>query len=146
MLQFLAPLTKDGYKAISISDEMDSLTEYMEDDIPASMNDLPNIERHQEKKSIIHTTVRIRKATYEGHSQWVLVYRQALNVSIDDDEWLDQFQSGKVQAPPGSTLEVDLEESFMINDNDEIASEATYRVIKVNKVNLPPTQLKIDGF
>ena len=81
-----------------------------------------------------------------GVHNGVLVYRQALNVSIDDDEWLDQFQSGKVQAPPGSTLEVDLEESFMINDNDEIASEATYRVIKVNKVNIRPTQLKIDGF
>jgi hypothetical protein len=77
---------------------------------------------------------------YEGTSKWTLVYKRAIEASIDDLDWLNTFQSGAVNAPPGSSLDVDLEESYIMNENSEIIGEATYRVVKVHDVLLPPEQ------
>ena len=82
--------------------------------------------------------------TYEGKSRWTLVYKHAMEVPIDDEKWLEKFQNGIENAPPGSSLRVDLEETYITNEDDEIISDPLYRVKKVHKVLFPSSQLKMN--
>ncbi|SDE11844.1 hypothetical protein [Rhodospira trueperi] len=140
-LDVLAPLRETGYDSLKFYDGDTVFTEFSSDEIPEpGGSDLPEVIPQNLQKSNIRTGVRIRKAVYEGTSKWTLVYKRAIDASIDDLDWLNTFQSGAVNAPPGSSLDVDLEESYIMNENSEIIGEATYRVVKVHDVLLPPEQ------
>ena len=92
------------------------------------------------QKSAIQASVKIRKAVYEGTAQWTIVYRKAIDVSIDDKEWLLRFQQNQEEAPPNSTLLVDLEEEGLVDENGKVIEESTFTVQKVYKVIKPPEQ------
>ena len=104
--------------------------------------DCPEVIPENIVKSAIWTTVRIRKPAYEGLSKWTLVYRKALEASIEDIEWLNKFQNNQVQAPPGTSLEVELEETIIIDQRGEAIEEPTYTVKKVHGTVPPPHQMK----
>lgn len=50
----------------------------------------------------------------------------------------------KSAPPPGSYLEVDLEETYITNENDEIMGEPTYKVLHVHGVVLASEQKKME--
>lgn len=140
-LDVLSPLREEGYETLEFYDEGGVFVHFGQADVPkADFSDLPEVIPQNENKSIIRTGVRIRKAAYEGASKWTLMYKRAIEASIDDTEWLAQFQSGEEKAPPGSSLDVDLEEIFITNENGEMIGEPSYRVLKVHSVALPDRQ------
>lgn len=141
----MAPLKEDGYETLEFYEKDDVFVHFEKDDIPNSDgSDLPEVIPQNVHTSTIKTGVRIRKAAYEGASKWTLMYKRAIEAPIDDQEWLTKFQSGLEKAPPGSSLSVDLEETYITNENDEMMGDPTYRVIKVHDVELPMRQKKLD--
>ena len=71
------------------------------------------------------------------------MYKRAVEAGFDDQDWLERFQSGRVSAPPGSYLEVDLEETYITNENDEIMGDPSYRITKVHGVTQPAEQRRM---
>jgi len=149
-IDVLAPLREEGYESLEFYEGDDIYVAFETDDVPAADGaDMPEVIPQNLHTSKIRTGVRIRKAAYEGTSKWTLVYKRAIDASIDDVEWLTKFQNSLEPAPPGSSLDVDLEESYVTNDHGEIIGDPSYRVIKVHGVSKPLEQqtleFKIDG-
>ena len=155
-LEVLEPLRKDGYDSLEFYEGSDIRLSFLREEIPKSDgSDLPEIiprrfplkvvpriisemTPQSFRTSSIRTDVRIRKAVYEGRAKWTIVYKQQfVQVSIDDAEWLGRFQSGLESAPPGSLLDVELEETYLANENNEIIGKSSYRIVKIYEVHLP---------
>lgn len=94
--------------------------------------------------STIKTSIRVRKAIYEGPAKWGFMYKRAIEARIADVDWLSAFQAGRVQAPPQSSLLVDLEERVPVSEDGTAIGDATYTVIKVHGVVPPHQQLDLD--
>jgi len=138
----LAPLREEGYESLDFSQGDDVSVSFEEGDVPAADgSDLPEVIPQNVRKSKIRAEVRIRRAAYEGASRWTLIYRRAYEMRIEDQEWLGRFQNGMESAPPGSWLDVDLEETYVTSESGEIDGDPSYRVIKVHKVILPTEQV-----
>ena len=156
-IEVLEPLREDGYDSIEFYEGNDIALSFAAEEIPKSNgSDLPRIITQEfpltlaprtihevtpqsSSTSSVRTNVRIRKAVYEGRSKWTIVYEEkVVQVSIDDAEWLKRFQSGLEPTPPGSSLDVQLEETHVVNQNDEIISNPSYRIIKIYAIH-PPT-------
>ena len=134
-VEVLNPLRNEGYDSLQFYKDDEVFAEFGKDDVPeADGADLPEVTPETSHVSKIRTLARIRKAAYEGTSKWTLVYRSAIEASIEDKEWLERFQSGQAIAPPGSSLDVDLEESYNTNEKGEMLGVATYRIVKVHNV------------
>lgn len=141
-VEVLAPLREQGYESLDFSQGDDVSVSFNEEDIPAADgSDLPEVIPQNVRKSTIRAQVRIRRAAYEGASRWTLIYRRAYEMRIEDQEWLGRFQSGLESAPPGSWLDVDLEETYVTSESGEIDGDPSYRVTKVHKVILPTEQV-----
>lgn len=140
----LQPLKSDGYESLTFYEGKEIFEKFTPEDVPDLQNDeLPDLRPHNEQISIIQTSVRIRKAAYEGKSKWTIVYLRAIEASIDDEEWLEKFQSNGVDAPPNSSLLVDLEQRVILNDRGEALEDPIYRVKKVHKVIHPQQQMRL---
>ena len=138
----LAPLRNEGYDSLQFYKGDDIFAKFEESDIPQmDGRDLPEVTPQKLNTSSIQATVRIRKAAYEGKSKWSLIYKRSVEASIEDQIWLERFQENQVLAPPGSSLDVDMQEVYVTNENGEMVREPSYRVIKVHKVVLPPKQM-----
>lgn len=72
------------------------------------------------------------------------MYKRAIEAPIDDTEWLAQFQSAQVDAPPGSSLDVELEETYITSELGEVLGDPAYRVLRVHGVVKPPEQTKLE--
>ena len=137
----LAPLREEGYETLEFYEEDNIFVEFTKDDVPSSDgSDLPEVIPQNVHTSTIRTGVKIRKPAYEGQSRWTVMYKRAIDAAFEDEDWLNDFQSGKIDAPPGSSLDVDLEEQYITNENDEIMGDPTYRIKKVHSVELPLKQ------
>ena len=141
----LAPLREDGYETLEFYEEDAVYVKFTASDVPApDCSDLPEVIPQNIHTSTIRTSVKIRKPAYEGQSRWTVMYKRAIDASFDDEEWLNDFQSGKVDAPPGSSLDIDLEEQYITNENDEIMGDPTHRIKKVHSVKLPLKQRRLE--
>ena len=139
-------MRNEGYELLQFYGKDRVFVEFTKEDVPEEDGaDLPQVTPQNLNVSNIRAKVRIRKAAYEGTSKWTLVYKSAVEASIEDTEWLERFQSGQEFAPPGSYLDVDLNEAYITNENGEIVGEPSYRVVKVHGVVLPPEQLVLSG-
>ena len=144
-LEVLAPLREEGYTTLQFYEGDEIYAEFSKEDAPEpDGSDLPEVIPQNLHTSKIRTGVRIRKAAYEGSSKWTLVYKKAIDAPIDDASWLESFQSGGTEAPPGSSLDVELEESYVTNENGEIIGEPSYRVTQVFGVRYPAEQSVLD--
>jgi len=140
-VQVLQPLKEDGYDTLEFYEDDGVFVHFDKEDVPSSDgSDLPDVIPQNVHTSTINAGVRIRRPAYEGGAKWTLMYKRAIDAAMDDKIWLQRFQSGEESAPPGSALMVDLEETYITNDNDEIVGDPTYRVIKVHGVQLPHKQ------
>lgn len=141
----LSPLREEGYETLEFYEGDVVFTEFSKADLPnQDGSDLPEVIPQNLHTSKIRTSVKIRKATYEGSSRWTLVYKKAIEAPIEDKSWLEQFQDHKVNAPPGSFLDVELEESYVTNDGGEIIGEPAYRVLQVFGVKAREQQRMLD--
>ena len=151
-LKLLEPLREEGYDTIEIDENprRDKSKGHGATDLILTKDDLPDEnewalpELVQENLHIseISTIIKIRKPAYEGNSSWACTYRTAIDVKILDVEWLAKYQSNhpEAQAPPGSSLQVKMRETVQTNKEGEQVGKASYEVLEVIKVILPPTQ------
>ena len=144
-IDVLAPLREEGYDSLEFYEEDNIFVDFQEDDLPLSDgSDLPEVIPQNINTSTIRTGVRIRKPAYEGNSSWTVMYKKAINAAFDHAEWLKDFQDGKIQAPPGSSIDVDLEEQYITNENGEMIGDPTYRIKHVYGVELPMKQRQLE--
>ncbi|MFC3181673.1 hypothetical protein [Cypionkella sinensis] len=146
-LAVLAPLREDGYDSLEFYEKEGVFVHFHEEDVPASDgSDLPEVIPQNVHISTIRTGVKIRRAVYEGRAKWTVMYQRAREASFDGLalSWLDAFQRGDVQAPPGSYLDVDLEENYVTNDLGEIVGEATFKIVRVHGVHKRHEQPRLD--
>lgn len=137
----LQPLKSDGYESLEFYEGNKVFEKFTPDDVPGvNDDDLPDIRPSNEHISKIRTTVRIKKPAYEGRSKWTLVYLKSIEATIDHIEWLESFQSNRISAPPNSKLDVDLEQTTIINEKWEALEDPTFRVTHVYGVILPSVQ------
>lgn len=95
------------------------------------------------QESEIITGVRVVKAVYEGDAQWRVKYEgQSIEARITDKDWLKKFQTGLIEAPPRSTLQVVLIKKTPVK-NDKIIGKPRFEITKISRVNLPPKQQKL---
>ncbi len=136
-------LLKEGeYDNMEIAGEEGTTAKFEEADAPAADgSDLPTVAPIHIQRARIDTQAKIRKAVYEGSAAWTLVYRIAIQAPIDDEEWLREFQIGNIEAPPGSFLDVKLEEVAVLGKDDKVLSGPHYRVKKVRGVILPDSNM-----
>ncbi len=143
----LAPLREDGYDSLEFYEKDGVFVHFDEEDVPATdWSDLPEVIPQNVHISTIRTGVKIRRAVYEGRAKWTVMYQRAREASFDGValSWLDAFQRGEVRAPPGSYLDVDLEENYVTNDLGEIVGEATYKIVRVHGVQKRHEQPRLD--
>ena len=144
------PTKKEGYESLEfISNErtFEKITETEFDRIQNSLDAQKETEKIDEIRRETTTskrTIKIKKAVYEGAGKWEFIFRTSFSASMDDCEWLAKFQAGEIHAPPGSWLSVDLEETFVLDEDGSEVSSPQRRVIKVFDVE--PPELTTDMF
>jgi hypothetical protein len=146
-ISVLAPLREDGYDSLEFYEKDGVFVHFDEEDVPASDgSDMPEVIPQNVHISTIRTGVKIRRAVYEGRAKWTVMYQRAREASFEGLalSWLDEFQRGDVQAPPGSYLDVDLEENYVTNDLGEIVGDATYKIVRVHGVQKRHEQPRFD--
>ena len=93
-----------------------------------------------EHVSEIRTSVRIKRAIYEGGGKWTIIYQKPVEAKISDEDFVKKFQSGNVKAPPRSILDVDLIVSVPVDADGIATGKPNYEISKVHEVTLPPEQ------
>lgn len=91
------------------------------------------------------TILLVKKPDYLGQSMWDVQYKGKITfVKILDQDWLNRFQSRKVDLLPGDSLRVLIHEEIRFGENNLIIAEQ-YSVLKVYDVikNNPPEQQKL---
>ncbi len=138
----LEPLHKDGYESVEFYKGKKVFEKFDKKEVPEiDCSDCPEVIPENIVISNIRTVVRIRSAIYEGKSKWTLVYKKALQASMEDYEWLSKFQNNIIPVPPGTALDVELEETIVTDEHGEAIEEPSYRVIKVHSTKQPPEQM-----
>jgi hypothetical protein len=146
-LAVLAPLQEEGYETLEFYDQGGVFIHFDKADVPAAdWSDLPEVIPQNVHTSTIKVGVKIRRAIYEGRAKWTVMYKKAVDVSFEGAAavWLAAFQRNEVEAPPGSYLLVDLEETYITNELGEILGDATYKVVAVHGVDKRHEQPRLD--
>lgn len=143
----LAPLERDGYDRLEFDQAgkpaATLFTREQAKEILALTPDDVIIAKDGEQVSRIHTSVRIRKPVWEGDSAWGINYKRAVEAKMMDADWLRDYQAGHVNAPVRSKLLVELEETVPVDENGIETGPATYKILKVIGVELPPEQYEL---
>lgn len=137
----LSPLSEDGYESVSFHNGEETFVDFDKDSAPLRESDLPEIVQADEHCANIRASVRVKKPAYEGNSKWTVVYKRAIEVKFSDNDWLEEFQSGQIDLRPGSSLKVQMEERFPVNEDGECIGETSYSIVKVHEV-IPPQSKK----
>ena len=143
----LAPLREEGYETLEFYENDGVFVHFDKEDVPSSDGgDLPEVVPQNVHKSTIKVGVKIRRAVYEGRAKWTVMYKKAVDVSFENEaqSWLERFQKGEEYAPPGSYLDVDLEETYVTNDQGEIQGDAVYKIVAVHGVHQRHEQQTLD--
>lgn len=144
-VEVMAPLRTEGYETLEFDDRSGEVFHISKGEVPSkSLDDMPEVVPQNVHTSNIRTSVRIRKAAYEGSAKWTLMYHRAVEAPILDVDWLTKFQANTIAAPPGSSLEVDLRETYITNELGELVGEPSYEVMRVYDVRRPSTQSRLD--
>lgn len=84
--------------------------------------------------------VKVKKPDFLGRSQWVLKYAgHSIYATIDHIEWLNDFQSGRIDVKPGDSLRVLMHEEVFYGHNMEVVhvTHSVREVIVVLRPSLP---------
>lgn len=81
--------------------------------------------------------VKIKKPDFLGKSQWVMKYAgHSINASMNDMEWLSQFQAGSIDVKPGDSLRVKMHEEVFYGYNNEVV-HVSYQILDVLEIIKP---------
>jgi hypothetical protein len=89
--------------------------------------------------------VKVKKPDFLGRSQWVLKYAgHSISATIDDIDWLIEYQSGRKEVKPGDSLRVLIHEEVFYGHNMEVV-HVTHSIRKVLEIihPRPPFQQRI---
>jgi hypothetical protein len=142
--KIVGPLEAEGYDRLEF-ESGGQITQYFSREQARALAQTPEealvVLDGEHLVSTIKTTIRVRKAIFEGNAQWGFMYKRAIEAKIADEEWLSDYQSSRISVPPRSSLLVDLEERVPISPDGEATGPATYIVKKVHGVVPPPEQM-----
>lgn len=139
----LGPLSKEGYTKLEF--EVDGqVTQYFSRAEATAILESPEnaivIRGERELISKIRTSVRVRKAIFEGGAKWNVMYKKGIEVRIADQQWLEDYQAGRIPLAPKWKLIVDLEERVPVDEDGVQVGDPTYTILKVHGVEPPPEQ------
>lgn len=145
--EVLRPARKEGYETVEFESER-KVTEVLTKQDAILIDAIPTMESSTPgatiPESYIKAKVKIRKAVYEGTGKWTIQYDKSREMTMGDEGWLADFQSNKIQAPPGSYLDVDITVSAIHLDKDgKPLDEPLFTITKVNGVDPPREQLDL---
>ncbi len=133
------PLTKRGYDSLSFLEgetKAESLTSY---EAQALLAVPPNVLTAvpTESESMIRGPVRIKTPQYEGSAKWAVMWAgRAIEVTMPP-EWVRQFQTNAIKAPPGTVLYVEMRQVALLDDKGAAAGSPSYVVTEIDRVVLP---------
>lgn len=109
----------DG-KGFSLTSSNNEKIEFSEHDISYMCHPIAaekeNISRI--KTQIIDTYLRIKKPVLVGPAKWELIYKgEAINVKIEDDDWLTSVQTGRIGINANHLLHAYLQTEVELDDN-----------------------------
>lgn len=99
--------------------------------------DIEEIEQLATRETIINTIPNmlliVKKPDYLGESRWEFKHRTSFFASIEDLEWLRQFQNREIDVRPGDSLRCRVRSEIMHGYNNTIIAERNFieRVIEV---------------
>ena len=149
--EVLKPATKPGYETVGFhradGTSVFSANKLEADAVLALPSELGASEGNEETDladedhNEIHARVMVKTQRNEGKAQWELKWAaRAEWASIDDSEWLGQFQTGQVPHTIPFYLDVQLD---MVTSRSNPDAPARFHVLKVNGV--VPTQNGTQG-
>lgn len=138
----LAPLREDGYDSLQFYGADGIYQEFKPEDVP-DFESLHALEPQNVSVSKIRAIVKIRKPVYEGNAKWTIIYKKAVDAAFNDTVWLQDYQTNKASAPPQSSLDVDLEERYITNNDGVQIAPSSYTITKVHDVKLPKVQMEL---
>jgi len=144
----LRPTRKEGYEKVEF-EHQNEVSETLTKQDAILIDAIQVIEKKAEKETVIpassiRATVKIRKAIYEGNGKWTIQYDKSREVTMGDETWLADFQANKVDAPPGSYLDVDISVAAIhLDKDDKPIEEPHYTITKVNGVVPAPEQIEL---
>ena len=136
------PLTRPGYDRLEFQSGdkvVDVISAQEAHEMCASKLKIPNPGGTIET-STVRTTVTVKKPDLIGGSTWSVVSDHAMNVKIEDREWLRRFHAAEIPLSAGSCLDVDLRSEIRLDAIGDPVGEPKYYVLKVHAV-VPPSTL-----
>jgi hypothetical protein len=135
------PLTNPGYESLAFFEGDRAVDTIRSDEakrIVAAASTL--VAATNESVSLIKGPVRIKSPQYEGGAKWTVLWGgKAIDVTMPAD-WVRKFQTNEIQAPPGTTLFVEMEQRAPLDEKGNAVGAATYTVTKILEVIPPPQQ------
>lgn len=137
--QVVAPVAREGYDSLEFihdSKTVETITKHEAQDVISSSPVLTP--QANDSVSTIHGPVRIKSAQYEGNAKWSVMWAgRAIDVSMPGD-WVRDFQSNNIAAPPGTILDVTMEVRVQLDDKGNAVGAPNYTVTEIHNVKLPP--------
>lgn len=135
----LKPLERAGYEELSFV-EQDKQVVVLTKDEALRFKDAPALEPAplpEELTYQIRGPVRIKTPQYEGAAKWtVLSAGKPIDVSMPPT-WLDDFQNNRIDAPPNSILDVQMEQVTKVGPDGVALGTPTYVITEIFGVTLP---------
>lgn len=81
--------------------------------------------------------LKVKKPDYLGESKWEFKYEsRKLEAKIKDTIWLSDYQSGKIDIRPGSSLRVSMNIIVKYDHDNEVIS-TQYEILQIIEI-IPP--------
>ena len=142
----LRPLETEGYETLSFLEGDKGVFEVNSEEAQgiAELASQPLSELPSESVSQIRGQVRIKSAQHEGNAQWGFLWNgRTISAEMVDAavEWVRDFQTNRVDAPPNSILDVSMLETAQLDAQGLILGKASYSVTAIHNVTRPSNQI-----
>ena len=142
----LRPLETEGYETLSFLEGDNGVFEVNSEEAQgiAELASQPLSELPSESVSQIRGQVRIKSAQHEGNAQWGFLWNgRTISAEMVDAavEWVRDFQTNRVDAPPNSILDVSMLETAQLDAQGLILGKASYSVTAIHNVTRPSNQI-----
>ena len=140
--EVVRPLTKDGYERLEFESDGAVVGGFSTKDgldMCAYDPDLPDAAAAI-KVSTARAKVKVKKPDLIGDSMWSVIHDKAIDVKMEDQEWLNRFHAAEIAVPAGSHLDVDLRTEIRLDTREDPVGDPRFYVPKVHAV-IPPRRL-----
>jgi len=139
----LSPLTEGDSARYIVPDEPEANFNLTFNIAPESIEDLVAKETLSTEGEML---LKVKKPDYLGESMWDFRHGTSIiSASILDKEWLERFQSRKVDMRPQDSIRVRMEISNKYDQNEDLIA-TRYNILKVIEVIPTPDQTQTNMF